>query len=190
MGPARALLLFVVVVGLPLAAGVVLIASDALSAWDGRAVARRPAEADARTVTVVIARDADGATFERRWPAELTGRLSLPEVAPGSVPSRIAEEAPVTRKSRFSLHYLVQVGDGFEVVPSTTPQAVVLGVVALIVAVGLRNMAVSGAPWSIEPRAAYLPPAQAASGQPAPRPSGPPKQGPPPSRRRVGRGRR
>jgi hypothetical protein len=195
MGPARALLLFVAVVGLPLSAGVVLLASDVLAAWDGRAIARRPADPDAGSVLVVIAQEADGSTFERRWPAEIVGRLELPVVPQGSVPvfpsgGRIPEEAPQTRKSRFGLHYLVEVGEGFEVVPSTTPQAVVLGVVALLVAVGLRNMAVGGAPWSIEPRSAFLPRAQATSGQPAPRAAGPPRKGPPPSRSRVGRGRR
>jgi hypothetical protein len=190
MGPARALLLFVTLVGLPLAAGVVLLASDVLAAWDGHAIARRPADPEARAALVVIAEE-DGGTFERRWPAELVDRLGLAVAQPGSVPERIPEDAPRTTKSRFGLHYLVEAGDeGFEVVPSTTPQAVVLGLVALLVAVGLRNMAVGGAPWSIEPRAAYLPKAQAASGQPAPRTTGPPRQGPPPSRRRVGRGRR
>ena len=162
--PVALLVRFVVAIALPIAVGVVLLASDGLATWDGQAIARRPADPEASSVRVVIATQ-DGGAFERTWSSELVSRLTLPVAEAGTMPSRAAEGAPATKKSRFRLHYLVQVGEGFEVVPSTTPQAAMLGVLTLLVAVALRNMAVSGAPWSIEPRAAYLPAAQARSGQ-------------------------
>jgi len=190
--PLAQLALFVLAVGLPLAVVVLLWASDLFSAWDGRVVSVRPIPPDARVATVLIV-DADGEAFERRWPAPLVRKLGLRVDELAIAPSTVPSEAPVTRKSRFSLNYIVDTPDGFTAEPTTTPQSVALALVALILAVALRNMVVAGAPWAIEPRRAYLPVALAPSGQAAPtaqRGGARPRKGPPPPRPSVGRGRR
>lgn len=190
--PVRALIAFVALVAVPLGIGVVLLASDFGAAWDGHAVSTRPARSEGAATVQVLIVDRDGGTFERRWPRALVATLGLPvdpmALGPGVVPA----DARATKKSRFALHYLVETPDaGFAVVPSTSPTALVLGLVLALVAVAVRNMAVAGAPWAIEPRSAFLPPAQAASGQIVSHgPGARPRKGPPPSRPTVGRGRR
>ena len=105
-----------------------------------------------------------------------------------SPPSRSPSPRPLTRKSRFSLHYLVQLPDGgFRVVPTTSPWGLAAGLLVLLLGVAVRNMVVAGSPFAVLPRPAYLPKAQAPSGQIAPGRSSRPKKGPSPAAEGQGR---
>jgi hypothetical protein len=154
----------------------------------------RPARAeDPSTYTVLIV-DNDGAETEREFPAALVESLDLPVNSFGIAPPTLDPELPRTIKSRFQLQYNVTLADGStRSIPTTTPESV--GVAMLFFLLGLfgRNMMYSGSPLSIEPTGVSLPKAQAAAGAPMPPSSGQRKggrKGPPPGRKRRGRGRR
>ena len=184
MSPAARLLRFVAFTA-PVALVVGLWSSDFFAAWDGRAVSVRPARSEEpATRTVSIAED-DG-WFEREWPSEVVAALDLPVDASGIPPVRIAEERPVTTKRRFALHFLVDGADGFQVVPTTRPQAVGLALLVWAALVALRNMAIAGVPWSIVPHERFHPETQPPTGQVAVRgkPAGPRKTHPSPRGRR------
>jgi hypothetical protein len=172
---------------------VFLLASDVLGAWNGHAVSVRPSEVEHPDTFVVRIVEPGGRLLERSWPADLVIALDLPVDALAVPPVALPEMAALTTKGRFDLHMLVRGAKDteFRIVPTTSPRAVVLGIVVALVALFLRNMAVSGSPFTLEPRGVWLPPALARPGAPAPtvgrRPSRP---GPPPSGPRGGRGRR
>lgn len=163
MSPVAALLRFVALTA-PVAVLVVLGASDFFVGWDGRAVSVRPARSeDPPTRTVLIAESDDA--FEREWPSDLTDTLSLPVDPQAIAPATVSEERPATNKHRFTLHFLVDGPTGFQVIPTTSPEALGLGLLVWAVLIALRNMIVAGAPWAIEPRARFVPVVQPPSGQ-------------------------
>jgi hypothetical protein len=176
------------------AAGVVfLLASDVLGTWNGHAVSVRPSDVEDPDTFVVRIVEPEGRLIERSWPAELVLALDLPADAIAVPPAELPETAAPTTKGRFDLHMLVRgaTDTEWQVVPTTSPRALVLGVVVGLIALFLRNMAVSGSPFAMEPRGVWLPPALARPGAPAPTASrSPSRPGPPPSGPRVGRGRR
>lgn len=166
-----------------------LWASDFFAAWEGRAVSARPADADVATRTVLVVEERR--TFERRWPAGLVAELALPVDATGVPPTVLPEDRPKTRKRRFSLGFLIEAPSGWRTVPTTTPQALGLGVLVALLGVALRNMAVAGAPWLVAPRERHKLDVQKSGqvvtkGRSAP----PSKPGPPPPKPLRGRGRR
>ncbi len=169
-----------------------LLASDGLGAWNGHVVSVRPSsEPEPATFRVLIVED-DGRALERSWPADVVLSLDLPVDEMALPPGNLPEAAARTTKSRLSLHFLVR-GAGAEdwqVVPTTSPRALGLGVLAGIVLLFLRNMMVSGSPFAITPQGVWLPPALARPGTPAAQTRRTSKQGPPAPRPHVGRGRR
>lgn len=189
----RSLWLFVLAM-VPVAVFVFLVSSDFFAGWDGHAVSVRPPRNPDEPVTyTVLIAQADADPIERLWPAARVEGLGLPTDPLAIPPTEIPEGRPATVKHRFSLHYRIQEPGGtWEVVPTTSPSALGLGLLALLLGIALRNMVVSGSPVSIEPRRALLPRAQAAPGQvaPPPRAASRGQKGPPPSRPRRGRGRR
>jgi len=146
---------------------------------------------DPDTFRVLIVEE-DGRTLERGWPARVVLPLDLPVDPLALPPPSLPEAAARTMKSRFALHFLVRgpkAGD-WQVVPTTSPRALGLGVLTGIVALFLRNMIVSGSPLAIAPRGVWLPPALPRPGMPAAQQRRISRQGPPPARPRPGRGRR
>jgi hypothetical protein len=181
---------------------------DFFAAWDGRAVSLRPTDGApvSRTVLIVEAPPAagveaspaaggapsSGRSLERQWPSALVQELQLPVDALALAPDPIPPERPATHKRRFSLTYEVQALEGWRTVPTTSPQALGLALLVWASLLALRNMAVGGAPWSVEPHDRYDIPVQERAGQPvAPTARrGGSKPGPPPPRPVRGRGRR
>lgn len=170
---------------------VFLLTSGFFLTWRGTAASVRPARSDDPATYSVLIVAEDGTTSEREWPAALVDTLDLPVSASGLAPSSLADDLPQTVKSTFQLQYHVTLADGStRSVPTTTPQSV--GVAALFFLLGLfgRNMMYSGSPLSIEPRGVTLPKAQVAAGTAAPTRGARARKGPPPSKKRRGRGRR
>jgi hypothetical protein len=190
--PAIRSLLVSVAASVLVAAVVFLLASDGLGAWNGHVVSVRPsAEEDPATFRVLIV-GSDGTSRERNWPADVVLPLELPVDALALPPAELPEAAAPTTKDRFALHFLVRKAEtaDWRIVPTTSPRALGLAVLAGAVLVLLRNMAISGSPFSIEPRGMWLPPALAKPGTPAAQRRRTSKQGPPEGRPRIGRGRR
>jgi hypothetical protein len=163
---------------------------DLFTAWDGRAVSLRPTDGAPLTRTVLIAEP--GRAIERQWPSALVQELQLPVDALALPPDPIPPERPATHKKRWTLSYEVQAPEGWRTVPTTSPQALGVALLVWLGLVALRNMAVGGAPWSVEPHERYTVPVQDRAGQAVtsgPRRS-PTKPGPPPPRPVRGRGRR
>jgi hypothetical protein len=192
MGEATRKLLVFLAVALPISVLVFLVASDFFTAWSGRAVSTRPPRSEAPASYSVLISNDDGSRIEREWPSDLVGRLRLPVDAMAIPPLPIPDDRPRTSKSRFALHFLVQEPEtaDFTTVPTTSPRAAGLALIVLLVSLGVRNMVVAGSPFSIEPREAYLPPAQPAAGQVTNKTYSRGRKGPPPPRPRKGRGRR
>jgi hypothetical protein len=176
----RGLLLFLVG-ALSASVLVFLVASDFFASWEGTVQAARPEEEEASRIVVVIEDERlEGGTFQRSWPGDLVRELELP--------------AP-TRKSRYTMHFLVQDAGSWRTGPTTSPQGLGMALVVLTLLVAVRNMAVSGLPWGFAPRERYHATKLVPSGQAAPvagsgSGKAPGKQGPPPSRPQVGRGKR
>jgi hypothetical protein len=172
---------------------VFLLASDVLGTWNGHAVSVRPTAAEEPDTFVVRIVEPGGRLVERSWPADLVLGLDLPMDEVAVPPTELPETAAPTTKGRFDLHMLVRGATETEwrIVPTTSPRALALAVVVALIALFLRNMAVSGSPFAIEPRGVWLPPGLAKPGAPAPTAGrAPSRPGPPPSGPRVGRGRR
>jgi hypothetical protein len=171
----RGLLLFLVG-ALSASALVFLAASDFFSSWEGSVRSVRPADVDASRLVVLIEDERPGGgVLQRSWPGDLVRELTPP--------------AP-TRKSKYTLHFLVQDEGSWRTAPTTSPQGFGASVLVLVLLVVVRNMTVSGVPWGFTPRERYHATQLVSSGQAAPVTKGPHKPGPPPPRPKVGRGRR
>lgn len=165
---------------------VFLGACEFFTSWNGQAVSVRPSASPAPKVYEVLIAG-KGRSLERTWPAAVVDELNLPFDSLAVPPVPIPPERPHTSKMRYSLHFLVEGSDGeFEQVPTTSPRSLALSLVLFLLGVGIRNMTVSGSPWSLEPRGVLLPKAQAAPGSVANPVTGPPRKRPPPARRRRG----
>lgn len=177
--PLRNFAVFTSLVG---AASVVvfLFACGWFSAWDGQLVVHGAAPQGQWTKGLVVAKD--GSEHVVRLPPRLAEDYDLPLSEALRAPVPLPETAPAATKSRFSIHFSVGPADHRTEVPTTSPGAVGAALALFLVAVGLRNSSVSGAPWDPIPRerpvsAPMVPPAEAG----APVPRGPrPKKGPPP----------
>ncbi|MEN0065607.1 MAG: hypothetical protein AAGA48_25930 [Myxococcota bacterium] len=187
----RSLVAFIAVI-VPLCVLVFLAASDFFTAWYGTAVSVFPARTeDPSSYEVLIVEPSSEDGFIRRWPANVVRKLNLPNDEFRIVPNEPDAVLPETRKERFSLSFVIEPDEGDAItLPTTSPAAFGLTVLAFVLGIFGRNMIVSGSPFSLEPRGVYLPKGQAASGQVAPSRGSRPRKGPPPQGRRKGRGRR
>ncbi len=176
----------------PVAILTFLTLSDFFAGWDGHAVSvRAPQKPEPTSYTVLIVQQGDD-PIERIWSADLVEGLGLPVDPLAIPPSTIPEGRPATVKQPLTLHYRIQRPDkSWEIVPTTTPSALGLALLVLMLGIALRNMVVAGSPVGIEPRTP-LPRAQTTPGSVAPPPRGGARghKGPPPPRPRRGRGRR
>lgn len=177
-------------------AAVFLGVAGFFAAWDGRAVGvLTPVSPEPAVYEVVVVQPDDSVVF-RTMPRTLVLGMDLPVLPMGIPPDPVPETAPATKKSRFSLSYLVQSrAEGaaertWTAYPTTTPQALGLAVIVWLLALAIRNMAYAGAPWSIERREAYLPKALVRAGQLAETTGNTsterPKKAPPPPKSRRG----
>lgn len=167
---------------------VFLIATDFFSQWDGVAASARPARTpDPASFDVLIVEEG-GRELERAWPADIVREHAL-RFDPFAIPPNTLDDSlPRTSKLRFHLFFVVSAqGSEPQVVPTTSPTALAMSLVAFLLTGALANMVGGGTPWSIRSRRAYLPPAQSAHGTPSV-PRARPQKGPPPSKR--GRKRR
>lgn len=192
----RAFLVYVAI-ATPLAILLFLFSSAFFTSWDGHVISRRPSPEGATAVEVLIVTDQHD-SLVTDWPLDLVTELDLPADPYLIAPPRVAEDAIATAKSAFSLSYTVTTTDGERVLPTTSPRALYLAVLAWLLGLAVRNMVVSGSPLVLERRETHLPESMPASGAPVP-PAGADaaqgravkgRQGPPPPRPRRGAGRR
>ncbi|GEM_PF-5836466 len=182
-----------VVVGCLLGVGVSLGSADFLLAYHGVAVGHRPvpgSDGVDDTMRRFVLDQGDGWT-EVVLPVDAFSSYSLPLAPFGVPPAERPEEAPAVEKTRFS--WSVRVGD--RAVSLLGPANLFFGLLAGLVVVLGRNVAVAGSPFRLLPtpdtsgkRGKRPKVGQAAAGRPAapPKPARPQK-GPPPRR---GKGRR
>lgn len=213
----QSLLLFLPVV-FATGALVFLVAAGFFTAWDGKAVSVRPSANLAPETWQVLVANTDGTHGEFVWPASAVAGLGLPFDSIGVPPTRVPDTRPDTRKSRFSLFFVVErpseaapardEGDVsadapapvVSVVQLANLRAVGAGVIVSLLVLLIRNMAYSGHPLSILPRAPGRLLTTPADEQPpsgtsddtrqGPRAGRPTRPGPPPPPRRRGQGRR
>ena len=168
-----------------------LVAADFFGSWNGHVVSKFPATSENPSSYRVLIVEQNGRDrLERSWPAGLVGPLGLPVDAYGIPPDEIPEERPRTRKSPYALHFLLQIGEEWRTVPTTTPSSLGVAFLVLVLGIAVRNMIVAGSPFSLEPQGLTLPKGQVPSGQAAPTRGSRSQKGPPPPRRRRGAGRR
>ncbi len=188
--PLRAILSYALV-GTPIAVLVFLFATRFFVSWDGHVVGMQPYQAaDPEWYTVLVV-EPDRNERRFQWKAEIVEGREIPITQILAPPPTIPDEAIHTQKSRFSLHYLIQRLDGgHDLVPTTTPQALVLALLVWVLGLLLRNMIYAGSPFSLASRPTVLPRALPPAGQVAPGQGPRSKKGPPPPRPSKGQGRR
>lgn len=188
----RALLLWVGAL-VPLTVLVLLLTSGFLVHWEGTAASVRPAATEDATTRTVLIVDGDH-YHEREWPTLLVDQLDLPVNPSGIPPLELADTLPTTKKSRFQLQFHVTPAGGQTFShPTTSPRSAGVAFLFFLAGIFIRNMVYSGSPLSLEPRGVTLPKALAPHGSAAPTGRGKPRggrKGPPPGKRRRGKGRR
>lgn len=179
-------------VATPLAVIAFLMLSSFFTSWDGHAVGFRPSRVADPAVYAVVIVDEAGDAIEHNWPGQLVKDLALPVNTSGFAPRKLPEDTPTSRKARYSTFFTVKKGDEpSRAVPTVNPQAISVAVLLWMLGLALRNMWASGSPFQIEAREFALPSGQSGSGTPAaPTQRTRGKQGPPPGKRRTGKGRR
>jgi len=188
--PIRALL-FYAVIGTPIAVLVFLAATQFFAAWDGYAVGMLPLRSEDNDAYRVLVVEEDGTEYQFRWPKEIAEGLGIPLTTVLAPPPRIPEDSPHTRKSRFTLHYLVQApGGGHRIVPTTSPHALALAALVWVIGLFARNMIVAGSPLAWAPQPTTLPAPLPPAGQVAQNRAARSKKGPPPPRMRGKKKRR
>ena len=167
------------------AAVVFLVACGFFSRWEG-VVTGAAANLDSARTPVWIYHEGDMTRVV--WPTDAVRGHNLRLDPAGRVPVPLPDDLPVTRKSRFSLHFIMQGPDGLsQAYPTTSTSALTLAVLAFFLTLFGRNMIVAGSPFRIEPRPTTLPSPQTPAGQLAPPRRPRPKKGPPPPRKRSRR---
>lgn len=190
----RALLLYLVAQTAAVAI-LFLAVAGFFSSWDGTVTGVLTPRSEEPEVYQAVILDEDGSLTQRAMPRHVVLGMNLPVLASGVPPAQLDPGLPESKKSRFTLHYLVQTRPTAEAelewtsMPTTTPQALGLAVIVWLVALALRNMAYAGSPFSIERQQAFLPKAQTQAGSVA-QTSSRPRKGPPPPRAQRGPRRR
>jgi hypothetical protein len=180
MSPSVRSIALSLVAALAAATVVFLLASDFLTAWDGRLQAVANAS-DTPAVRVLVA-ESDG---EDRYPtvprAAIEG-LTL-RVDPSLRRSVDDAPGPLTNKGRFQLSFLVDRDDGPPArYPTTSTRSLGLAALAFVVVIVLRNMIFGGSPIAVDAAPAQLPAPLPPAGQVQPAKGPRPKKGPPPPR--------
>jgi len=201
MPPAWRSFLLSVLALLPVAALVFLWDCSFFEAWDGRAVSVAPSPVqEPATYRVRILEGEGPAVRTERWDAEVVKRLGLKVDPVEMAPLEVPETAPRTVKHRLSLSYEVQLGAGTDTVrwlsaPTTSVRSVGVAALVLLVLIAVRNMLVAGSPIALEPlqvrnatAAPPFPSSTRSGGRGRKGARG--HKGPPPAKRRRGRGRR
>lgn len=175
----------------PLAVLIFLTLSQYFSSWNGHVASVFPAPTPEATIRRVLIVDRGGARFEMSWAPEKLEGLELPVDALG-IPPKDLSDRPKTQKSRYTLEYRLSTEEDVWVShPTTTPQNLGIALGLLLVGFLVRNMIVAGSPFEVAPRARHKVTEQVAAGtvsQPQRRARG--QKGPPPPKRRKGKGRR
>ena len=165
---------------------VFLIACGFFSRWDGVVTAAADRIDGSRTPVWVYQEGGDMTRLV--WPTSAVRGHDLRLDQRGVRPVPMPDDLPVTRKSRFALHFIMESPEGgAESYPTTSTSSLTLGVLAFFLALFGRNMVVGGSPFRIEARPTQLPKPQTPAGQVAPRKRARPKKGPPPPRKRSRR---
>ena len=168
---------------------VFLFICDFFGAYRATAVSTDPYDVNETKVVQVHLFDQEDTRFERSWTIKLVKEAELPvNGRPNS--KSFNEKGPIVQKNRYALSYKVLLGpDRTVIVPTTTPYALAVVVLLAGLLVFLRNMYISGSPFSIQKRAHKPLKKLAPAGQPARNRRGG-RKGPPPKRGRKGQGRR
>jgi hypothetical protein len=171
---------------------VFLVMADFFHAWDGRIASVRTGEAELPTAQVLIVED-DGDRTEQTWARKALDGIEVPidrfALPPDPLPPGLAR----TVKERFALSFTVEPdGAGVRTVATTGPRPLALALLFLFIGTGIRNMIVAGSPFGLRRPEGPRPTVVAAPEKRSegPRRTGRSKQGPPPTKRRRGQGRR
>lgn len=187
-------------VATPVCALIFLVLSGFFTAWSGRAISHRPAASDSPAVLPVLIVSEGGAFREADWPTAVVESLDLAADPTGIPPRTLPSRTAPTRKARYSLFFTVthpseevdasddddapptRAAPVVDVVPTTSPRALGLSILAWFGGLGLLLLARNTRVSEVAP-------------QPNPaNPTGtgqrPPGYGPPPPKRRKGAGRR
>lgn len=188
-GAALRVLGLFLLVALPIATLIFLLSAGYFDIWHGKAVCHRPlagSDGQGDEVRRFIIDQEIGPDLEEPLPVAAFEDSEIPSCPRGVPPSSVPEGAPEVHKDLFSLYFSV---DGTSW-PTPDPADLAFPLLALLVALPLRNWFATGSPFRLTGRVQPPPVLQARPGTPAPRKRRG-RQGPPPSHlRRRGRRRR
>ena len=177
------------IANLAFCAVVFLFICDFFVGYNAQAVSTNPYDVVQTEVVRVHLADDSGTFFQRDWSLALAQKSSLP-VHPNPTKISVNPDGPKVKKDSFTLYYrVIQSDEQVVIVPTTTPYALAMMVLAGLSLLFLRNMYVSGNPLHIQKRPRKRLKTLAAHGQPASTRKGG-GIGPPPSRKPKGQGRR
>jgi hypothetical protein len=170
-------------VALLIAVVVFLMAGGFFSRWDGVVTnVASPIDGSRTSVWVYEEGDMRQLTFPTSAVRGHGFRLDQRGIAPAPLP----DDLPVTRKSRFTLNFIMTDPDrAAQIYATTSSSALAIAVLAFFLLLFGRNMVVSGSPFNIEPRPLELPKQQTPMGQVAQqKKKARSKKGPPPPNKR------
>lgn len=169
-------------VALLIAVLIFLLAGGFFSRWDGVVTnVASPIEGSRTSVWVYEEGDMRNLTF----PTVAVRGHGFTMNTRGYPPAPLPDDLPITRKSRFSLNFIMTDPDqAAQIYPTTSSSALAVAVLSFFLLLFGRNMVVSGSPFNIEPRKLELPKQQPPVGQVAPRRKQRSKKGPPPPNKR------
>lgn len=164
-----------------------LLSSQFFTSWDGTIVSTAAPTTERRVTTHILTED--GQSIHPVLPVQSLRGHDLPVDERGRR-TRVPDGAPLTKKSRYQLSFLVQApeGEGFETYPTTSVVGINFGLLTFVLLALGRNMILTGSPVRLEPVDRITPSVQAPAGQVAqPKRQNRSKKGPPPQRRRSRR---
>lgn len=169
-------------VSLLIAVVVFLMAGGFFSRWDG-VVTNVASPIDGSRTSVWVYEEGD--MRKLTLPTSAVRGHGFTLNARGYPPAPLPDDLPVTRKSRFSLNFIMTDPErSAQIYPTTSSSALAIAVIAFFLLLFGRNMVVSGSPFNIEPRKLELPKQQTPMGQVAPQKKARSKKGPPPPNKR------
>ena len=169
-------------IALVIAAIIFLLAGGFFSRWDG-VVTNVGSPIDGSRTSVWVYEDGD--MRKLTFPTAAVRGHGFTMNTRGYPPAPLPDDLPVTRKSRFSLNFIMTDPEqSAQIYPTTSSSALGLAVLAFFLLLCGRNMVVSGSPFNIERRKLELPKQQTPMGQVAPRRKQRSKKGPPPPNKR------